>query len=111
MTFIISADFFREALTQEKAVQAALGKLIQSLTQLSFSELTKHKGIHLEKLKDLADPKSGEPLYSLRVTLAVRALAMVPNGNLVLLAVRPDHDKGVPQALAPLLRHLAEDAK
>lgn len=95
MTVIISTDFFREALTQEKPVRAAL--LIQSLTQLSFSELTKHNGIHLEKLNGLADPKTGEPLYSLRVTLAVRALAIIPDGTLVLIAIRPDHDKAYRQ--------------
>ena len=93
MTFIISTDFFREALTQEKPVRAALGKLIQSLTQLSLSELTKHQGIHLEKLNGLVDPKTAEPLYSLRVTLAVRALAIIPGGTLVLIAIRPDHDE------------------
>ena len=97
MTFIISTDFFREAIAQEKPVRAALSKLIQSLTQLSFSELTKHKGIHLEKLNGLVDPKTGEPLYSLRVTLAVRALAIIPDGTLVLVAIRPDHDKAYRQ--------------
>jgi hypothetical protein len=70
----------------------ANSKLIQSIEQLSFLDLTRHKGTHLEKLNGLFDPRSGEPLYSLRITLAARALAIVPNGALVLLVIRPDHD-------------------
>ena len=89
----ITTEFFRQALVQEKPIRTALRKIIVQLEQLPFMELAKHKGIHLEKLSGLADPQSGNPLYSIRVTLSARVVAVMDEDALVLLTIHSDHDK------------------
>ena len=92
MKYEITTAFFRQALAQEKPLRKALGKLIGLVEQHSLLELTKHKGAHLEKVEGLFDPHSGNPIYSLRITLSARATAIVRDGALVFLSVHPDHD-------------------
>ena len=71
----------------------ALKKVIAQLEQLPFPELARRKGIHLEKLTGLVDPLTGNALYSIRITLSARAVAVVDKDTLVLLAIHTDHDK------------------
>ena len=89
----ITSEFFRQALAQEKQIRAALRKVIVQLEQLSFLELTRHKGIHWEKLSGLDDPETGNPLYFIRITLPARAIAVVDKDTLVLLTIHSEHDK------------------
>ena len=89
----ITAEFCHQAPDQEKQIRVALRKVIVQLEKLSFIELTKHKGVHLEKLSALADPETGNPLYSIRITLSARAIGIVDKDVLILLAVNVDHDK------------------
>jgi len=93
VTLRITATFLLQALELEKPIRAALRKMIGLAEQLSFAELTKHKGVHLEKLAGLVDPRNREALYSLRITLSARATAIVQDGELVLLAIFTDHDQ------------------
>lgn len=93
MNLEISPRFFREALDQEKAVRIALKKLIPMIERMSLVDLNSHKGLHLEKLSGLVYPDTGEALYSVRVTLAARALCVVRQDTLMLLSVQSDHDK------------------
>lgn len=65
--------------------------------RLTFAELVRHQGIHLEKLSGLADPQTGEPLYSLRITLSARATAVLLNGVLYLLSIHTEHDQAYRQ--------------
>lgn len=89
----ITSEFFRQALEQEKQIRTALRKLITQLEALPFIELTKHKGIHLEKLSGFDDPSTGNALYSIRITLSARAVAVVDKDTLVLLTIHSQHDK------------------
>jgi hypothetical protein len=90
---ICPPEFVREALAQAGPVRDGLSKLMRIAGALPFADLLKHQGIHLEKLTGKVDPASRQPLYSLRVTRAARAIAAVDGDNLVLLHLEPDHDK------------------
>ena len=90
----ITNEFFRQALALERQIRAALQKVIVQLEQLSFAELTRHKGIHPEKLAGLEDPETGNPLYSIRITLPARAIAVMDKDTLVLLTIHTEHNKG-----------------
>ncbi len=93
MDLRITPQFFAQALEQEKPIRSALRKMVGLVDRLTFTELARHKGVHLEKLSGLTDPKTGEPLYSLRITLAARATAVVIDGVLFLLAIHTEHDR------------------
>ena len=66
--------------------------MIEMAAMLSFQELLNHEGVHLEKTRGLTT-RGGRPQYTLRVTRAARAIAVVDGDVLVLLHVEPDHDK------------------
>lgn len=70
-----------------------LSKLLRIASDLSFADLLKHQGVHLEKLTGKADPVTKKPLFSLRATRAARVIACVDGDALVLLTVVSDHDK------------------
>ena len=66
--------------------------MVEMAALLSFQELLNHEGVHLEKNKGLVT-RDGKPQYTLRVTRAARAIAIVEGDTLVLLFVEPDHEK------------------
>ena len=73
-------------------MQKGVRKLIEIAAMLSLQELLNHEGVHLEKNKGLTT-REGKPQYTLRVTRAARAIAIVEGDVLVLLYVEPDHEK------------------
>ena len=93
MRVVCPPNFVREALGQSGPVREGLSKLLRLTQELSFTQLTNHQGIHLEKLVGKVDPATRKPLYSLRATQAARVIALVEEGSLVLLTVVADHSK------------------
>jgi hypothetical protein len=93
MKVVCPPAFVREALTQSNPVREGLSKMLRIAGELSLAELLNHQGVHLEKLTGKTDPITKKPLYSLRVTRAARAIAVVDGDFLVLLSIEPDHDK------------------
>jgi len=93
MKVICPPEFVREALTQVGPVRDGLSKLLRIAGELRFADLLNHQGIHLEKLSEKIDPGTKKPLYSLRVTQAARAIAIVDGDCLVLMHIEPDHGK------------------
>ena len=93
MKCLITPEFFRQALEQDKQLRMALRKTTALHGQLEFADLLKHKGIHLEKLVGLSDPNTGRPLYSVRITASARAIALVDGEALVLLSLHASHDE------------------
>lgn len=65
--------------------------MVEVAAMLSFQEPLNHEGVHLEKNKGLLT-RDGRQQYTLRVTRAARAIAVIEDGTLVLLHVEPDHD-------------------
>lgn len=93
MRVVCPPNFVREALAQAGPVRDGLSKVLRIASELSFADLLKHQGVHLEKLTGKTDPVTKKPLYSLRATRAARVIALVDGDALVLLTVVPDHDK------------------
>jgi len=93
MKVVCPPRFVQEALAQSGPVRDGLGKVLRIAGELSFAQLLNHQGLHLEKLPGKVDPATRKTLYSLRVTHAARAMALVDGDSLVLLAIEPDHDK------------------
>ena len=93
MKVICPPEFVREALAQAGPVRDGLSKLLRIAGALRFADLLNHQGIHLEKLTGKIDPVTKQPLYSLRVTQAARAIAIVDGDLLVLLHLEPDPTK------------------
>ena len=91
MKLDIRPTFILSALEQEGPVRKGIRKMIQVAGGHSFRELLVHKGVHLEKIPGMTAP-DGSDLYTLRVTLAARAIATVKGDVLVLFYVEPDHD-------------------
>lgn len=93
MKLRFEAAFLRAALEQEAPVRKGLAKLLRLAETLDFAGLLNHQGAHLEKLVGHADPTTGQPLYSLRVTAGARVLALLDRDILVLLRIEADHGK------------------
>ena len=93
MKVVCPPKFVKEALAQAGPIRAGLSKTLRIAGELGLAELLNHQGIHLEKLSGKFDPATKKPLYSLRLTQAARAMALVDGDALILLGIEPDHDK------------------
>lgn len=93
MDLEIQPTFMAEALTAEAPVRKALGKLIRTIERLDEQELRAHKGIHLHRIQNQADPISGLPLESMELTRSARVKCLVKGRTLVLLSLHTDHDE------------------
>ena len=92
MKLEIQPRFLISALRQEAPVRKGILKMIDVASRLSLTELRNHNGVHLERIAGYMTPQ-GDPLYTLRVTRVVRAVATVRGDVLVLVYVEPDHDE------------------
>ena len=92
MKLDIRPSFLVSAMEQAHPVQKGIRKMVEVAAALSFQELLSHEGVHLEKIRGLLTA-DGKQQYTLRATLAARAIAIVEGDALVLLHVEPDHDK------------------
>jgi hypothetical protein len=93
MNVVCPPKFVQEALAQSGPIRVGLAKTLRIAGELGFAELLNHQGIHLEKLSGKVDPATRKPLYSLRLTQAARAMALVDGDYLIFLSIEPDHDK------------------
>ena len=92
MKLDIRPSFLVSALEQSAPVQKGVRKMVETAAMLSFQELLRHEGVHLEKVKGLTT-RDGRQMYTLRVTRAARAVATVEGDTLICLYLEPDHDK------------------
>ncbi|PIY25577.1 MAG: hypothetical protein COZ12_00050 [Deltaproteobacteria bacterium CG_4_10_14_3_um_filter_60_8] len=86
---------FDEAIMAAKPrVRKAAAKMLHLLQAFSLTELWSHTGLNFEKLHGMIEPASGAQLYSLRVSGAVRAIACLRQGPIVVLvSLHVQHDK------------------
>ena len=78
----------------ELPIRQAAAKMLRTVASLDLPDLWKHPGLNFEKLRGYTDPATGEQLYSLRVTQAVRAVAALRTGpTLVLVSLHVQHDE------------------
>jgi hypothetical protein len=78
----------------ELPIRQAAAKVLRLLVALDLPALWKHPGLHFEKLHGYVAPTTGDPLYSIRVTQAARALAALRTGPVVvLLTLHVQHEE------------------
>ena len=92
MKLDIRPSFLVSALQQAAPVQKGVRKMVETAAMLAFQELLNHQGVHMEKIKGLST-RDGQQQYTLRVTQAARAIAVVEGEVLIFLFVEPDHEK------------------
>ena len=72
---------------QEKAFAT-----FKKLTQLTWNQVYRDKGLKWEKIHSIAAPKNIEALYSFRVSKSIRGIGFRENHFLRVLLIEPDHD-------------------
>jgi hypothetical protein len=76
-----------ELAEQEKAFAT-----FKMLTQLTWNQVYRDKGLKWEKIHSIAAPKGIEALYSFRVSKSIRGIGFRENHFLRVLLIEPDHD-------------------
>lgn len=86
---------FHEAVrASEQPIRQAAAKTLRLLVSLDLPALWKHPGLSFEKLHGYTDPRTGDQLYSLRITHSVRAVATLLTGpTVVLVSLHVQHDQ------------------
>ena len=64
----------------------------KKLTQLTWNQVYRDKGLKWEKIHSIAAPKGIEALYSFRVSKSIRGIGFRENHFLRVLLIEPDHD-------------------
>ena len=89
----LNSPFFQSAwnnlelVEQEKALAT-----FEKLTQLTWNQVYRDKGLKWEKIHSIATPKGIEALYSFRVSKSIRGIGFRENHFLRVLLIDPDHD-------------------
>jgi len=84
------ADWFALARDEALAVLSALKKL----HKMEWEQLHRDRGLHWEAILSRKGP-AGQRIYSLRITLRMRAVAFREGDYLRMLSIHADHD-GLP---------------
>lgn len=84
---VFQADWF--ALEREAAL--AVLTALKKLHKMEWEQLYRDRGLHWEALLSRKGP-AGQRIYSLRITLRVRAVAFREGDFLRLLSIHPDHE-------------------
>ncbi|ODS41825.1 MAG: hypothetical protein MSIBF_00180 [Candidatus Altiarchaeales archaeon IMC4] len=94
MRIDVRPAFDETVMASEPSVRKAAAKMLQLVQSLDLPQLWTHPGLHFEKLHGMIEPVTGQQLYSLRVNSAVRAIACLGSGPiLVLVSLHAQHDK------------------
>jgi len=90
----IRPAFDETVMASEPPIRKAAAKMLQLLQGLDLPQLWSHPGLNFEKLHGMIEPTTGQQLYSLRVNGAVRAIACLGSGPImVLVSLHVQHDK------------------
>lgn len=94
MRIEVRPAFDETVMASEPPVRKATAKMLQLLQALDLPQLWSHPGLNFEKLHGMIEPTTREQLYSLRVNGAVRAIACLREGPVLLLvSLHVQHDK------------------
>jgi hypothetical protein len=94
MRIEIRPAFDAAVMRAELPIRKAATKTLRLLQSLDLPQLLSHPGLNFEKIHGLIDERSGEQLYSLRVTQSARALACLHEGPvLILVSFHAKHDE------------------
>ena len=76
-----------ELAEQEKAFAT-----FKKITQLTWKQVYRDKGLKWEKIHSIAAPKNIEALYSLRVSKSIRGIGFIEDHFLRVLLIEPNND-------------------
>lgn len=76
-----------ELIEQEKALAT-----FEKITQLTWNQLYRDKGLKWEKIHSIPAPKGIDALYSFRVSKSIRGIGFREDHFLRVLLIEPDHD-------------------
>ena len=94
MRIEIRPAFDETVMASDLRIRKAAAKMLQLLQNLDLPQLWSHSGLNFEKLHGMIEPVTGEQLYSLRVSGAVRAIACLCKGpTVILISLHVQHNK------------------
>lgn len=64
----------------------------EKITQLTWNQVYRDKGLRWEKIHSIPAPKGIEALYSFRVSKSIRGIGFREDHYLRVLVIQPDHD-------------------
>jgi hypothetical protein len=76
-----------ELIEQEKAFAT-----FEKITQLTWNQVYRDKGLKWEKIHSIPAPKGIDVLYSFRVSKSIRGIGFREDHFLRVLLIQPDHD-------------------
>ena len=76
-----------ELTEQEKAFAT-----FEKITQLTWNQVYRDKGLKLEKIHSIPAPNGIDTLYSFRVSKSIRGIGFREDHFLRVLLIQPDHD-------------------
>ena len=76
----------------QKAEKLAVLKTLEKIANLSWMQLYQDSGLKWEKIIDAPPAKSGEDIYSLRISKSCRATAYRQDNIIRFVNIFPDHD-------------------
>jgi hypothetical protein len=76
-----------ELIEQEKVIAT-----FEKITQLTWNQVYRDKGLKWEKIHSFRAPKDIEALYSFRVSKSIRGIGFRQEHFLRVLLIEPDHD-------------------
>lgn len=85
-----SPEFQAQLFGLERAVLIQVVDVLARLRRMAWTDVYRSSGLKWERIGRSAP--GGEPLYSLRITQKVRAVAFRQGDYLRLISLHPDHD-------------------
>ena len=76
----------------ERAEQEKAFATFKKITQLTWNQIYRDKGLKWEKIHNIAAPKNIEALYSFRVSKSIRGIGFREDYFLRVLLIEPNHD-------------------
>lgn len=84
-------DFQKDLFKLQKNEMYSLIKTLRTLAGMDFDQLRRSPGLNLEQIRNMKTRK-GNPLYSIRITRAFRAVLSIEGDYLRFISLHPDHD-------------------
>ena len=76
----------------ELVAQEKVFATFEKITQLTWNQVYRDKGLRWEKIHSIPTPKGIEALYSFRVSKSIRGIGFREDHYLRVLLIQPDHD-------------------
>ena len=76
----------------ELVAQEKVFATFEKITQLTWNQVYRYKGLKWEKIHSIPVPKGIEALYSFRISNSMRGIGFREDHYLRVLLIQPDHD-------------------